>query len=283
MDESAVKESRVMLRQIQDHLLAVHALAGATQESAGMVDVLYHPTNPLPQLNYVLPRKNTAWVPTGTIEQGLLRLVDLKRQPGFQYIEGLFPPQFGETLRKIELEPESVRPVFAFRPGGSGGVSSPRPAVRPGADQRIRRVDAARGARLWAQAQGNGWLALLPNALPVPDAAQAYDLVAYQAHAPAAILRIEVQPHTGTAHFAALSQRAGSDVTLALLAAGVRSALRHGGKLVFALPERSAFAEVLADLHFVELGRLLRYAPARAASELEHSHGHLAQPVLAGH
>src|SRR5690606_38599086 len=53
MDESPVKQHRVMLRQVQEHLLAAHLLLGSLLESAGMVDVVHHPASPLPDLNYV--------------------------------------------------------------------------------------------------------------------------------------------------------------------------------------------------------------------------------------
>src|SRR5690606_29980295 len=71
MDESPVKQHRVMLRQVQEHLLAAHLLLGSLLESAGMVDVVHHPASPLPDLNYVTPRRSTAWVPGSYVERGL--------------------------------------------------------------------------------------------------------------------------------------------------------------------------------------------------------------------
>src|SRR5829696_21106 len=106
MDESAVKESRRILRLIQDHILQAHSLLGVEQESAGMVDVLHHPTNRNGDLNYVTPRRNTAWVSGGYVEKGLERLRQLGRTERVQYVEGLFPPLFAKTLRELGLEPE---------------------------------------------------------------------------------------------------------------------------------------------------------------------------------
>ena len=277
MDESSVKESRVILRQIQDQLLAAQTLAGVTQESAGMVDVVYHPTNPLPHLNYVLPRRNTAWVPTGTIEQGLLRLRELDRQAVFQYIEGLFPPQFAETLKKISLEPESNRPVFAFKRGGIGGAPDALPTAQPGAGLRIRRVGARRGAQVWRLVQTDGG--------PIPtdnDVRSSYDLVAYRQGVPLAVLRVKIHPQTEVAQLVALAIRDDDDTLVrTLLAAGARSALDDGGALVFATPESPVVAAALAALHFVEIGRLVRYTLARSTSE-ERPDGRMAQSLLAG-
>ena len=59
-DDSAIKETRLILRRIQDHLFQAHAAFGAEHQTVGLVDVLHHPTSRLPDLNYVTPRRNTA-------------------------------------------------------------------------------------------------------------------------------------------------------------------------------------------------------------------------------
>src|SRR5688500_16804452 len=114
MDDSAVKESRVLLRQVQEHLLQAHLALGAHLESAGMVDVMYTLSTTLGELNYVMPRRNTAWVSGGYVEMGLKRLRALQRAPRFHFIEGLFPAQFGETLGKIGLEARFSIPLMVY-------------------------------------------------------------------------------------------------------------------------------------------------------------------------
>ncbi|NJO54968.1 MAG: hypothetical protein HC829_09190 [Bacteroidales bacterium] len=110
MDEAAVRESRKILRRVQEHLHHAHAGLGARQETVGLVDVLYHPTSTLSSLNYVTPRRSTAWVPSEMINQGLEHLRKLERTPRVQYIEGLFPPLFSKTLFDLGLEADCPLP-----------------------------------------------------------------------------------------------------------------------------------------------------------------------------
>ena len=246
-----------------------------------MVDVVAHPTNPRPELNYVLPRRSTAWVPTNTIEQGLVRLRALDRTPRFHYVEGLFPPQFGETLKKIHLQAAQSLPVLAFKLGGLVGTTAARPLAPTRADLRIRRVSAERGARLWANV-GSGWKMLLAG-LMADDSQPAQltiDLAAYVERIPAGVLRVEIQPQAGTARLVGLALADGADDALVriLLGAGVRVSLRHGGRVAFALPDTPALAASLESLGFIELGRLVICTTAAA---LEHTDDRMAQPLLA--
>ncbi len=64
------RESKHILRQIQDHLGEMHVKLGALRESVGMVDVFHHPSTNTPMLNYITPRKNTAWVSGSYLQQG---------------------------------------------------------------------------------------------------------------------------------------------------------------------------------------------------------------------
>src|SRR5690606_12459288 len=102
---------------------------------------------------------------------------------------------------------------------------------------------------------------------------QSYDMVAYRNRTPVAILHVQVQPQAGTAQFVAMAFRADSaDLTNALLASGIRSALRHRGALVFATPDTAALTASLVALYFLELGRLMRYAPSGSTAALEADH-----------
>ncbi len=77
MSDAEVKESRVIMRQVQEHLLQAHLRLGSQEEALGFVDVIYHPTNPVGYLNYITPRRNTAWISGKYIENGLDRLREL--------------------------------------------------------------------------------------------------------------------------------------------------------------------------------------------------------------
>ncbi len=90
MTDNEVKESRVVLRAVQEHLNYTHLSLGAVSEKVGLVDVLYHPDNPMPDLNYITPRRNTAWIPTQDIEKGLTRLGELNRKKRIYYVEVLY-------------------------------------------------------------------------------------------------------------------------------------------------------------------------------------------------
>lgn len=268
MDESAVKESRVFLRLIQDHLLADDLQAGAVQESAGMVDVVTHRTQADPALNYVLPRRNTAWVPTPTIDAGLQRLRDQGHAARFQYVQGLFPPQFGDTLTKIALTAESEQHIMAFHRNGIGGRPRSRPATGT-SDAHIRRVSAKRAARIWAMT--DDWRMLL-GGRRAADADGAFDVVAYRHRKPLGILRVEIQASTGTAQLVALALADGTDkqTTSDLLGGGIRRALRHGGDLIFALADDAA-VDALAALQFIEIGQFKRYTGAAPTPEQDNT------------
>ena len=67
MSRAEVKESRTVLRRIDAHLRQSHLNLGAQTETVGFVDVIHHRTSPLPSLNYVTPRQNTALVPAKDI------------------------------------------------------------------------------------------------------------------------------------------------------------------------------------------------------------------------
>jgi hypothetical protein len=265
MDDASVKESRVALRLVQEHLLAAHALAGCNTQGAGMVDLVTHPSDASPHLNYVLPRRNTAWVPTPAIEQGLARLGELGREPRFQYIEGLFPPQFGDTLTKINLQTLEALPVLAFRLGGIIGNTATYPPVPSAGDLRARRISPERGAVLWTQSE---WQTPIAGTLGSVSAT-VMEIAAYRQRNPVGVLRLEVQPDHGTAQLVrlALSDAEDADAAQHLMGAGVRLAIRHRGPLVFAMT--GALAQPLETLGFVELGRLVTWMPT-AAMEADH-------------
>lgn len=264
MDDASVKQSRVALRLVQEHLLAAHTQAGSSTQSAGMVDLVTHPADASPHLNYVLPRRNTAWVPTPAIEQGLARLGELGREPRFQYIEGLFPPPFGDTLTKINLQSLEALPVLAFRLGGIIGNTATYPPAPTAGDLRVRRVSPERGAALWATNPHTPISGTLGSA-----SANTQEIAAYRQRKPVGVLRLEVQPDNGSAQLVrlALSDAEDTDAAQQLIGAGVRLAIRHRGRLVFAIND--ALAQPLATLGFVELGRLVTWTTA-ATLETDH-------------
>ena len=123
MGDAAVKESRRILRLVQDHLAQAHLNLGVEQESVGLVNVTFHPENKLPQLNYVSPRQKTAWVPGPEIAKGLERLRELNRVPRVTYIEGLYPPLFAKSLRDLGLSAEREIALMTYKPDTAKPIS----------------------------------------------------------------------------------------------------------------------------------------------------------------
>lgn len=115
MNDSTVKQTRQILRQVQSHLTDVHSQRGAVQEQVGLVEVLHHPQSTMPELNYVTPRKNTAWVSIPEVINGLKVLKGHERALRVMFIEGLFIPAFGDRLSSIGLARESELRVMALQ------------------------------------------------------------------------------------------------------------------------------------------------------------------------
>ncbi len=115
MNDSTVKQTRQILRQVQSHLMDVHLHQGAVQEQVGLVDVVYHPDSANPDLNYVTPRKSTAWVSMPEVINGLKVLKGYQRALRVMFIEGLFIPAFGDRIASIGLERASETRVMAVR------------------------------------------------------------------------------------------------------------------------------------------------------------------------
>ena len=146
MDESTVKESRQLLRRIQDHLFQAHSAFGVEHETVGFVDVIHHPTNPVPDLNYVTPRRNTAWVSGKYVQEGLDRLKALGREPRVQYIEGLYPPLFAKMLGDLDLRVECNTALMVYVASGAKSAA-PKPRTPSGA--RLEFVTDQSGVEMW--------------------------------------------------------------------------------------------------------------------------------------
>jgi hypothetical protein len=112
-DPTAIKENRVILRRILEHLIYEATQQGAVYETLGMVDCLTHPTNADTALNYLMPRRNTAWVSGAFVQEGLSHLVSLQRLPRLCYIDALMMPMFTKTLADCNLMQESQHTLLA--------------------------------------------------------------------------------------------------------------------------------------------------------------------------
>lgn len=294
MDDAAVKESRQLLRRVQDHLFQAHSAFGVEHESAGFVDVIHHPQHRLPDLNYVTPRRNTAFVSGKYVQQGLDRLRELSRLPRVQYIEGIYPPMFAQVLEGLGLHVERDTSLMVYPLGGISGTSVP-PIRKPRtpANVSLELTMDDRGIALWRQVWRNPAYDVLslgvePLAvgadLTTEKTGQEIDVLMYRHDFPIGAARIGVQALSQSAHIVAMAlyrESRSPQLTKLLLATAMRAGLARGATLVFAPGETAADRELCEKLGFIDLGRMVCYAARIENVNGIHDYDSVAQPVLA--
>lgn len=290
MDDVTVKESRTVLRQAHEHLRQAHMQMGAREESAGMVDVITTPDSTCAALNYVTPRRGTAWVSGSYVETGVKRLRELGRGARVQYIDALFPPQFADTLAKLGLQRERATLLMIYKVDGLASLFPARPAFPALPNEvRTRRVTPQRGARLWQQViEDSAYRVIAPALEPIvagdaviQDAIQE-DIVAYRHRLPVGIVRVSLHPALGTAHILALAVERSQEQALipSLIAVALRLALRRGATVVFADVDE-AHETRFDGLGFAALGQMVSFAAPEAPMTEGPIYAPVAQPVLA--
>lgn len=294
MDDATVKESRQLLRRIQDHLFQAHSAFGVEHESAGFVDVIHHPQHRLPDLNYVTPRRNTAFVSGNYVQQGLNRLRELERFPRVQYIEGIYPPMFAQVLEGLGLHVERVTAIMVYPLGGiSGTIVPPIRKPRTPSGVTLELTTDERGITLWRQVWRDPAYDLLslgvePLAvgadLTTVKTGQEIDVLMYRSDFPVGAARIGVQETTKSAHIVAMAlyrETRSPQLTKLLLATAMRAGLARGATLVFAPGENQEDRALCEKLGFIDLGRMMCYAARTENVNGIQEYDNLAQPVLA--
>ncbi len=301
MDESAassVKSNRQILRRIQDHVLHAHLALGVEQNKVGFVDVVHHPDVSFADLNYVTPRRNTAWIPGQVVQQGLDRLKTLERRPRVRYVEGLFLPQFGKTLSDLSLEVEQKTPLLVYLPAGIEDFIPPAPPKpRAPAGIRLELISDKRGVDLWRDVWSSGCydvsilgfepLAMRQDALPL-KLGQQTDVLIYHQNLPVGAVRLGLQTAAKSAHIiaiAVMSEINTPQLVKLALAAALRVAMARGCDLVFAAGNDADKVEcdiLSSDLGFIDVGTMVCYAAAVENTRSETANDDLmAQPILA--
>jgi hypothetical protein len=289
MDDGSVeRETRRLLRRVQEHLTRAHSGLGAVREAYGAVDVFYHPSNPTATLNYVTPRRNTAWVSGKMITPGLERLRELNRTPRVQYIEGLFPPLFAKTLRDLNLQVERETPLMIYKRDGIGShkPAPPEKAVLPDGVT-IDPVNDQRGIELWWYVWRNAFYDVLTlgveplfvgRDMAALKTGQQADILVYRYGFPVGVARLSVQGDTAHILALALLREVRTPPMLrALYTSVLRLALDRGCGLVFAPGETDADRSLCRELGFADFGSIICYA----AQEARHDDDILLeQPVL---
>lgn len=264
MSLNEIKKSRVLLRRIDAHLRHAHQSAGATETSVGFVDVVIHPTNVLPELNYVTPRQNTAWVSSNHIEQGLIQLREQQRAARVRYIEGLFPPIFERTLHDIELEIEREIPMMAFQPS-----SELRRVTDARREITVTRATDADSLAIWWYVWRNAHYDVFTGGaeplvigrdLPQIYTHQQINLIFYQRQHPVGVARLtRFQKSAHLAAIALLKDLEKAEWYLYCAQLAVDAALAEGCDLVFLTDPHMENREPLRRLQFVDVGSLLSF------------------------
>ncbi len=296
MDDEATRdrerETRHILRQVQEHLFHAHINLGAVRDNVGMVDVLHHPTNPMGMLNYVTPRRNTAWVSRGMIAPGLEYLRKLERTPRVQYVEGLFPPVFAKELHHLDLKAERETPIMVYKPAGINGAIPPKVQVNDMPDGvTIQQASDQRSIELWWYVWRNAHYDVLTlgveplfvgRDMAALKMGQQIDILAYRNGFPIGVARVSI--HEQTAHLLALAlmkEVRSPQMTRALQAAAMKAALDRGSAMIFAPGESEDDRKLCREMGFVDFGSIVCYA-AETDKAREDAHDNLLdQPVLA--
>lgn len=291
MDNPAAeeKETRRLLRLVQDHLFRAHESLGAVRETLGMVEVLHHPTDPTAALNYVTPRRNTAWISGKMVEQGLQHLRQVERVPRIQYIEGLYPPQFAQTLHDLKLEIERSTPLMIYKTDGINGRVPPPPATAIMPDGvAMELVSDRRGIELWWYVWRNAFYDVLTlgveplfvgRDLAALKLGQQADILVYRYGFPVGVARLSLQGETAHLLAAALLREVRTPAMMRALAlTALKTAVDRKSTLIFAPGEGAADRDLLRELGFIELGAMVCYVAANAYKEKHEPN--LEQPLL---
>lgn len=290
-EASIEKETKTILRQVQDHLYQAHRNLGAERITLGMVDILYHSSSTLSSLNYVTPRRNAAWVSSTQLQQGLSYLLERRRTPRVQFIEALFPPQFAETLRQSNLTVERKTPIMVYKPDGFYGQPARElkmPKLPDGIA--VEQVKDKHGIEVWWRTRHSARFDVLtlgvePLFVGADTASlrvgQQMDFILHRYGLPIGIARLSLLEKT--AHLLALAmlkEDHDSSLIHGLQTVAVKAALERGAQLVFA-PGESATERLWSyGSGFMDFGNIVCYADAENAHEDDHANL-LEFPVLA--
>jgi len=285
LSSDAVRETRRMLRLVQAHLVQTSTNHGATVHTQSFVDIVHHPSSAANELNYVTPRKNTAWVSAKDIEHGIDSLRGMGRLARVQYIEGLFPPQFASTMTALGLRMEHETPLMLLEPqvklravyGLSEGIS-------------ISEVTDAQGGALWWYVWRNAFYDVVTQtAPPVAIGMDLYhiasghqtDFVMMRHGLPIGVARVSHHNAASTAHIEAVAlirEARQPRLLRALIEHVVQHARARGATLIFSSgdAERDAYRE----LSFIDCGSIVWYAEKANDTQKDAQYGGMAQPLL---
>jgi len=285
MGDAAVKESRRVLRLVQDHLSQSHQTLGVQQKSLGLVDVLYHPENSSPLINFVSPRKKTAWVPAPEVKKGLDELRNMGRTPRVYYIEGLFPPGCAKSLHQLELGVEQESPIITYK------FTEETKPIAYELERGLNIVQARthEGISIWWYVWRNAYYDVVTQAIdPVyvgRDIRENYlgnqiDMLLYRFGFPVGVVRTTV--FHNTAHIKALAvmrEVRTKEMVSLLYKAALKLAQERGCELVFTSGSTEIERAACREIGFVDAGSIVIYGEGNDKSPGD-DNGDLEEPVF---
>lgn len=290
------RETRHILRRVQDHLITAQAALGAVHETVNLMEVVYHPDNTYGNLNYTTPRRKTAWVSANQIQHGVDYLIKHNRLPRIIYIEGLFPPLFAKNLRKMKFEVESESSIMIYlRDGYKNQETAPLPKPRPPYNLRAKIVDDVNDAAVWWYIWENAYydvitLGVEPLAvgrtLGAIKMGHQLDIILQRDSFPIGVARVTIQ--NGTAHvvgLAILREQRTPELLRILLHMATYAALERGCDLVFTPTDTDEDRHISRELGFMDFGSIVCYAamdehPSNQTTTETHEQKPVAHPIL---
>ncbi|MEL6149177.1 MAG: hypothetical protein AAFV33_15670 [Chloroflexota bacterium] len=265
------REARQALRRVQQHLVSAQMEMGAKHETVNLVEVVHHPQNPMADLNYVTPRRKTAWVSADQVKGGIDYLKSKNREPRVVFIEGLLPPLFARTLRELDLTVERETTLMVYLRDGFHGELPPETQVpKPPYNVRMETVTDVRGAEVWWYVWKNAYYDVLTlgveplyvgrNIGSIAMGNQ-IDIIAYRDTFPFAVARVTV--HEETAHIANIAvfkEMRTPDVIHMLYENAVHVAMERGCDLVFAPGDDAVEREIVRKIGFIDFGSIVCYS-----------------------
>lgn len=282
-DPASVKEARTTMRRVHEHVLHVHENLGIEMATEGFVDVTVHPQSSYAALNYITPRRNTAWVSAQYIEAGLQALRSRNRVPRLRLAEGLFPPLFTRSLRDLGLVAEQETPIMVLR--AEHGFTMPD---LPAAVQ-VSQANDATSVGAWLYTWRSVWQdgpsseimpLLLQTDLRNTHLGEQINLIIYRYGSPVAAMRVTLHERSALLSVPAmLPHHSDPSLKQLLQQASIRTALDAGCDLIFSAGQTPDEREQARSLGFQDAGSLLSYVQSDLSEDIQ-DHEPLAQPVL---
>ncbi|MGB7337481.1 MAG: hypothetical protein WBC91_01205 [Phototrophicaceae bacterium] len=285
MNRDEQRESRTILRRIEAHLRQSHLDMGATEESISFVDVISHEGSSLRTLNYVTPRKNTAWVSGNHVQQGLEVLQEKGRRARVRFVEGLYPPVFVRALRDLGLHVEEEIPVMVYKKSDRADNILQYPA-----DVSFTQVKTIRDLSIWWYVWRNAYYNVAVSSVePLligRDMQDVYfgrqiNLVMYRNSYAMGAIRLTM--HHDSAHLVAHAmlkemQTPEWDKTIRAVATDV--AFANGADMIFVAGKTEAERTLYREMGFIDSGSIVSYAEDTQDTDKEVNDDSLAQSVL---